>query len=182
MKTIARKNKLVPVAASVAAVVLLLGGYTALAYTQSYWPFSAPTDTPAVVPADEDPNTSDPTLGSDKNDTPETPTDEPTTPSQSTKRDVQVGIAYAALSGDMVEVRAFVSEVIEGSGTCTATFSKSGQTVTGSSNSFIDATTSQCEPISLARAQFSEGGSWQVVVSYDSADAKGQSGAMEVQL
>lgn len=93
------------------------------------------------------------------------------------RESVGVAVTTAEQYGSQVEVRAFIQGVIEGGGTCTATFKKDGHTITSSSEAFIDATTSQCKPIFTDRGEFPSGGGWALTVSYDS---KGYTGASEV--
>lgn len=98
------------------------------------------------------------------------------------KQTLPVGISFAGIVDNNVEVRAFISGIIEGNGTCIATFSKDGVEITESSPAFIDATTSQCEPIQIPKSRFTSSGVWTLVVSYSSTDAEGKSSAMEVDL
>lgn len=128
-------------------------------------------------------NQEDPTYSSDKNKDEQNQTDTPMTQTpDAPKKDVTVGIAYAGPAENNIEARAFISGVIEGTGTCTATFTKGSERVTGASKAFIDATTSQCEPIVIAKSQFKQSGMWSVVVSYESPTSKGSSPALEVEL
>lgn len=160
-------------------VVLLLGAYTGYAYTQRIWPFmptSQQTQTDTM-------NADDTTYGSDKNND----RNQPTTPSvespdESEKTTVQVGVASAAVIGTNVEIRAFMSGIIEGTGTCTATLTNGNEVVTGSSVAFIDASTSQCEPISIALSEFTNSGTWKVNVSYSSETHEGTSDELEIEL
>lgn len=100
----------------------------------------------------------------------------------STKRAVSVAVTYAGAGDEGVfEVRAFIDGVIEGSGTCTATLTKDGRTVTKSSPAFVDASSSICEPIYINKSQLSSG-SWGVVVSYNSPDAVGVSSSTTMEV
>lgn len=102
-------------------------------------------------------------------------------PSSTTaKKPVQVGVTIADQYDTQVEVRAFVQGVIEGTGTCIATFTQEGVTVTASSKAFVDATTSQCKPIYIDRSKFPAAGIWQLVVSYDSPGYTGKSEGISV--
>lgn len=108
---------------------------------------------------------------------------EPKSTPPDTKKSVPIGISYAGVvDTDTIEVRAFMSEIIEGNGICTATFTKAGMVVSATSLAFIDATTSQCEPIKISRSAFSEDGIWNLVLSYASSDAEGISQSIEIKL
>lgn len=83
--------------------------------------------------------------------------------------------------GDIVEVRAFIDNLFESGGTCTATFTKSGSpTVAQSSSASPGATTTNCQTIDIPRAKFDTAGSWQLVVTYRSGDAAGTAQAQRV--
>lgn len=153
--------------------------------------FALPKDSPSSQEAttsspDTDSNTTDPTIQSTKNTDSTKPDDSVSStdinsPSSDLKT-VPIGISFAGVIEDNVEIRAFISEVIEGSGTCTATLTRGSLSVTKSSSAFIDATTSQCEPIEIPRSQFASSGIWTLTVSYKSSDAQGTSQSMEVTL
>jgi hypothetical protein len=176
-----KKNILIIIAIS--AIVLLAAGYGAFAYAQSIWPFSHASvnesgDARTQEEIDEL-NAEDPTYPSDKNESNEDSTQN--TDTETNKSSVQVGISSAGKFNNTVEVRAFTSGVIEGSGTCTATFTKGNQTITEASSGFIDTHTTQCQPIVIQANQF-EAGTWSLIVSYESADYKGASNPMEINL
>jgi flagellar basal body-associated protein FliL len=88
---------------------------------------------------------------------------------------VTVGITFADVIGSNVEIRAFTPSVIEGDGKCTATLTKGTETVTQSSPAFIDATSTQCEPIYIDVAKFPSKGVWSLKVDYSSSKHKGVS-------
>ena len=75
--------------------------------------------------------------------------------------------------GNTIEVRAYISNLYENNGTCTATFTKAGTKVSKSSSGFKDATTTQCTPINIARSEFPQAGEWKYTVSYQSAAGSG---------
>lgn len=95
---------------------------------------------------------------------------------------VNVIIANTFVNGSNLEIRAFIPGVVENNGTCTANLSKGSNTVTGSSKVFADATTSQCEPITIALNKFPQSGTWSLTVSYSSEKYTGTSQAIEVQI
>ncbi len=96
------------------------------------------------------------------------------------KSTVQVGISYADIYGDNLEIRAFTNGVIDGKGTCTATVSKQGEsTITKTSEAFIDASSSQCRPIYISKSSLSSG-IWKVTVKYSSDKNEGNSEVVEV--
>lgn len=74
-----------------------------------------------------------------------------------------------------VEVRAYISNVYEDGGKCTAILSNGSATVQEASNSFKDATTTQCGAINIPVSRFPAKGNWQVKVSYSSQTVAGES-------
>lgn len=102
-----------------------------------------------------------------------------TNPSSSSKKKVAVAVSYADIYNNNLEVRAFISSVIEGTGTCTVTATMGSQKVTESATAFIDASTTQCNPIYIAESRLSSG-IWSVVTTFSSPDAEGSSDAIEV--
>ncbi len=95
---------------------------------------------------------------------------------------VSVAVSFAGVSNGSVEVRAFIPSIIEGSGQCTATLIKDGEKVEKSNTAFVDASSSQCNPIYIPLSDFPSKGVWSLVVSYKSPDAKGSSEKIEVNL
>lgn len=88
---------------------------------------------------------------------------------------VTVGVVYADIEGDYFEIRAFTPSLIEGAGTCTATIKNGEKTVVGKSESFIDATSSQCRPIQIPLSSINPRGQWKLKVEYKSNKAEGSS-------
>lgn len=112
----------------------------------------------------------------------EEPTGEGGTPEQTDKKEATVGISYAGVTGENLEIRAFTPSIIEGTGTCTATLTKSGETaVTESSEAFIDASSTICKPIFVPVSKLSKG-TWSVDVSFSSPTHKGSSGPTNVEI
>lgn len=185
------KKILIPV---LVGFILLAGGWTAYAYTQNLWPFgSSDTTNQSNDTSDSDNsiNYDPPTQqeidssqdakqrGEDTNDA---SSDDDSSNNSGQKKSVDVGISYADIYGDNLEVRAFTNGVIEGTGTCTATVTMKdmpSMKVTQQSKAFIDASTTQCEPIKIPKSKFMSG-TWTVVVSFSSPDRQGTSAAMEV--
>jgi len=83
-------------------------------------------------------------------------------------------ITSASQEGQSVVVRAYVAEVFENGGACTATFTKSGQaSVSGSSVGFQNASYTTCPPIKVSRGKFLTAGNWTLALSYKSSSAEG---------
>jgi hypothetical protein len=93
--------------------------------------------------------------------------------SQSIPDKAAVTISNVGQSGDIVRVRAFVSNVVESGGTCITTLTKGAATVTTQTAAFADASTTQCGVIDFNRSQFGSSGTWQVMVTYQSSAIKG---------
>ena len=96
--------------------------------------------------------------------------------------EVQVGIANYFVSDSSVEIRAFTPSVVEGGGSCTATFTQADKKVTGESEAFVDASTSQCRPIIIPLSKFPTKGTWRLTVTYKSDKYTGASPVMEISL
>lgn len=96
-------------------------------------------------------------------------------------RTVTPVITDASQYDDAVEVTAYVSGVIEGSGTCIITFTKGSSTVTREVAGIKDATTTRCTNVSIPSNEFSAG-SWSVNVKYQSGTAQGSSQTQKVEI
>jgi len=178
------KKSITPVIAMVVFIATLIAGsYVLAAHRYTWWPFTQSVDQEARVTKD---NLKDTTYGSDKTHSSSANESEYSNtktgnPSNTTKK-VEVGIASARVDGSIISVRAFVNDIIEGDGTCTASFTNGDHTITGSSPAFIDASTSQCEPIEISTLKFQENGIWKLTVEYRSKDASGTSATMDLVL
>ena len=98
-------------------------------------------------------------------------------PENPTLKTVSPVIVDASQYDSAIEVRSYISGIIEDGGTCTATFKKGSQTITRTSSGSKDATTTLCEKITVNRADFPEAGSWSVTLTYTSSTATGASPA-----
>jgi cytoskeletal protein RodZ len=98
----------------------------------------------------------------------------------STIKEVSPIITIARKVDGNVEVRSFVPDIYENSGTCTATFTKDGKEITGTSRGVKDATYTRCERILVSASKFN-GSGWRVMVSYKSSSAEGSSEKIEVE-
>ena len=81
--------------------------------------------------------------------------------------------------GGVLEVTGFVSGVIEDGGTCRLTAERGGRTATAEKPGLADATTTSCGTLQIRGADLSPG-TWDVVLSYESARASGESAAASV--
>lgn len=84
-------------------------------------------------------------------------------------------IVDASQYSDQIEVRAYVSGIIEDNGTCTIKFTKGTLTVTKEVKGVADATTTRCTNLDVSRGEFSEAGEWTATVAYASSKANGNS-------
>lgn len=98
------------------------------------------------------------------------------------KKEVTPTITYAGVYGDNVEVGAFVNGIFEDGGKCTLTLQKGSTRLTATVTAVRASNNVNCPVMSLPRSSVSAG-SWQVVVSYSSISAQGQSApqTLEVQ-
>ena len=90
------------------------------------------------------------------------------------KKSADVVIVDASQYDNTIEVRAFVSNHVEG-GTCSYRFTRGNNTINKSLPAHADASTSICPMLEVDRSEFPSSGDWQLVVSYESANAKGLS-------
>ncbi len=95
----------------------------------------------------------------------------------------KVVVTPVVTNSSQSEVRSFVTGVSEDGGTCTATFTHEALSFSKTSTGFKNVSTTNCEPISLSRSDFSASGKWSVTVSYSSntSEGKSQSTTFEVQ-
>lgn len=93
----------------------------------------------------------------------------------------QVVIVDAGQYGNIIEVRAFVSNVIA-NGTCTVTFTKGGSKVIKTVPARADASSTPCVNVEVPRSEFAQTGTWEVTVLFESEKAKGSSSSkLEIQ-
>lgn len=102
--------------------------------------------------------------------------------SENIKTTVSVGVAFADVVDGKLEIRAFIPNVIEGDGICTATLKKDENIIQESSSAFIDFKTSQCRPIYISVDRFKIKGSWSLTVSYKSDTSNGESEPTEINI
>lgn len=166
------------------ALVVILG-YFAYAYmSKNAWPFKATTTSTASEnrdinevdygpPSQEDIDQSQTGKQNTTNDDSSTENNPPT--NSSTKKSVAVGVPFADVVDNNVEIRAFTPGIIEGGGKCTAQLQKGSKIVTATSEAFIDSSSSQCNPIYINLSSFPEKGEWSLTVQYSSNSAEGTS-------
>ena len=171
--------------AVVFVVLLVTVGLLVYAHIAKVWPFSVKENTTSSTPTGTDStiNYSPPTeqeiqegqeakkhLKEEQEEAPQNPT---------TKSPANVGISFADVEQGNVEIRAFTTSVIEGSGKCTATLTLGSQRITKTSAGFIDSSSTLCRPIYIPVASL-EKGTWSVRVAYTSPTHTGSSEAVEV--
>lgn len=88
-----------------------------------------------------------------------------------------VVISNTSQSGDVIRIRAFVSNAVESDGKCITTLSRNGSKVTKETAAFGDASSTQCGAIDFTRSQFDSSGTWQVSVQYESTKLSGSATA-----
>ncbi len=91
---------------------------------------------------------------------------------QSTPSTANVVITDASQYGQSIEIRALVTNVFA-AGTCTITLSQEGNHFSKQVPATKDATTTQCQTISIPRSSFNNPGKWRVVVNYNSDSISG---------
>lgn len=99
----------------------------------------------------------------------------------STTGDGKTAVTPVITSGSTsLQVSAYVPGVIEDGGTCTATFTKTGQTVSKTSAGVANVSDTNCPIMIFDRSQFPNSGEWQLTVAYSSGSASGTSAAKTV--
>lgn len=91
-------------------------------------------------------------------------------------------IVDASQYGQQVEVRSYVTGIVESAGTCNFTFTHGSTTFKKQNTATADATTTKCPNLTLDSTSFAVKGTWSVVVSYDSLKASGSSGPMNFEV
>ncbi len=97
-----------------------------------------------------------------------------TTQNSDQKQSANVIIVDADQYDDVVEVRAFISDHVQ-DGTCFYRFTRNNQLVEKSLPAHADASTTICPNLEVDRTEFPTAGDWQLVVTYESDNAKGSS-------
>ncbi len=95
--------------------------------------------------------------------------------------DAPAGVSAEDSKTGSVEVNGFVSGVVESGGTCQATLTLNGVTVTGQVRGQADATTTVCPEIVLSDPRLTPG-TWKLVLSYRSATSSGSAAPVDVQV
>ncbi|MCA9328256.1 hypothetical protein KC959_00650 [Candidatus Saccharibacteria bacterium] len=78
----------------------------------------------------------------------------------------------AAQYDDMIEVRSFVSNLIE-DGVCTYVFTKDSYKLTKQTNAVADASSTPCINLSVPRSEFLTSGSWELSITFEGTSAQG---------
>lgn len=96
---------------------------------------------------------------------------------------VQVVVTYADWndSESVLEVTGFVSGVVEDGGTCRLTAQSQAATATVETSGIADASTTSCGTLMIPGADLAPG-TWDVVLSYESSRASGESLAASVEV
>lgn len=189
MKIIKKQSskKLLTIGTTAILAVAIIS-YFAYGYaTKNTWPFQQPLETNDGInsvdynpPSSEDVKSSqDAKNNNEANNNPQS-SDDDNTNTETQKRGVEVGISYADIYENNVEIRAFTPGVIEGSGTCTITLSQDQQRVVRTVKAFIDSSSSQCEPVYIPLSEFLPKGKWTLQVTYESPTSNGKSDSREI--
>lgn len=91
------------------------------------------------------------------------------------RRTVTPAFSYLGQYGAQIEIGSYVSGIYEDGGTCTAKFSKDGESFSRSVQANKNVTSVDCSVIAVPVSDFPSKGIWSVVVSYDSLTAAGSS-------
>lgn len=192
--TSSNKKKVATILAVFIAIAAIVAGYLVFAKLQDKWPF----EHEAVGKVEEDKkvrgygdvNYEEPTEQEviDSQDAKKRATEESGSNNKqddnvsSNKKNISLGVSSSSVYGQNLEIRAFTTDVIEGTGTCTAVLTKGNLKVEKSGKAFIDSTSSICEPIYIPVKSFASKGSWDLVLKYDSPTSSGYTKSIEVQI
>jgi len=94
---------------------------------------------------------------------------------QSGQKAVTPVITNALQNDQEIFAGSYVPGVFEEGGTCTYTFTKGSLSLVKTNKGTPNVSTTNCENVRIPRSEFSEPGSWALVVSYSSPKAKGSS-------
>ncbi|TYP89870.1 hypothetical protein [Blastococcus xanthinilyticus] len=102
------------------------------------------------------------------------------TPEPNEEREVAVTLTFAGVldRGSAVEAAGFV-DVREDGGTCTLTLTRDGTTRTSELPATPDASTTACGGLAVPLSDLASG-TWEAVLSYESADSAGRAPAVDV--
>jgi cytoskeletal protein RodZ len=92
-----------------------------------------------------------------------------------TKKTVTPTITFAGVYDQAVQVGSYVGGVVEDGGTCTATFTMGSLSVTKTVRGVANSSSVSCPTFNAQPNEFSQKGTWSVVVSYSSATSTGTS-------
>tara|TARA_B100001105_G_scaffold225306_1_gene194723 strand:+ start:537 stop:1097 length:561 start_codon:yes stop_codon:yes gene_type:complete len=182
INTTTKKRFVIP--AIIISLAIVTGGLVTYAYITDSWPFSENTKV-QEDPTGADINLSPPTEQEiEASQDAKKRLDNDTAPDENTSSDkdtVGVGIAFAGVRNDSLEVRAFTNGIISGDGVCTITVSRGSTAVERQAAAFIDASSTQCQPVKIPVSELTPG-TWDVRVTFDSPSAQGQSETVAVEV
>lgn len=95
---------------------------------------------------------------------------------------VKPAITYAGQYDNAIEVGAYVNNVFEDGGSCTATFTRSGTQFTKTVQAVKNVSSVDCPTMSAASSDFASKGTWQVTVAYSSGTAQGASDSRQIEV
>jgi len=126
-------------------------------------------------PSQSDTNNSQ--SGKQKNDTAKNEVNQP-----QDAKNVSVAISFADIVNQNVEIRAFIPNIIEGNGKCTATLKMMNNILERTSDAFIDTSSTLCQPIYIPVSESIQRGEWTLEVTYVSHGYTGKSEIIKVQI
>lgn len=91
------------------------------------------------------------------------------------KRKVTPIISYAEQYGKNIEVSSYVSGVFEDGGQCSIKLTLNDKVVSRTVTGVKDATTTRCPTVSIPITEFTNSGTWNLKVSYESSTSSGVS-------
>lgn len=84
--------------------------------------------------------------------------------------------------GNRVEVRAYVSDIVESGGSCDIVLTKGGQQVKKTVKAQPDVSTTTCDTVMIPRGEIPESGTWNATVTYTSPNAEGTSDSLQIKV
>jgi cytoskeletal protein RodZ len=186
-KNFLKKKAVIITGIAVAVLLLVGGGFYAWQRQNASIP-TAPTvaENEAAVKTETEPQQeAAPAANNESSESAKNGESAPAPATSNGKKQVTPSITFAGYADgakQQVEVDSFVQGALEDGGTCTMTATKGGQKVTAQSTGRANVSQTRCENIIVDRAKFPSGGTWSVVVTYESATASGSSAPQNMEL
>jgi hypothetical protein len=171
MKTPNKKNRSPVIITSllILGLLLVLGGYTAIAYRNHFWPFHPEAVQTSADKIDLNPPTSEQiNTGKDIKNAAQDAANQPTIQGSQ----VDLTITSVNQSSTSLQIRTLI-QATTNNGTCSLTLTKNGSTVTRTASVQAAASSSTCEGFDIPLNELSAG-KWQMTIKFNSGSINGE--------